>query len=150
MASLKRERLYDKPEPAPYKKLQPVGRDKRTAKQIREWAYRSGMVPQVFLLNIMRGEKVGDHKPTFKERMEAARMCISYFAPQMKSIEVTDTTPPQEPTVVLNEAALAKLTDDEVELFGRVLAKLDPNAKPIRTREEKEEIKRTFESSLYH
>ena len=44
-------------------------------------------LPHELLLAIARGERVGEHDPTFAERLSAAKASARYFAPERKADE---------------------------------------------------------------
>lgn len=52
-------------------------------------ATEAGMLPHEFLAAIARGEMIGDHEPTFEERMDAAKAAAPFFAPKLASTQVT-------------------------------------------------------------
>lgn len=50
-------------------------------------AEASGMLPHEFLLAVTRGESISEHRPTFEERLEAAKAAAPYYAPKLASVE---------------------------------------------------------------
>lgn len=98
-----------------------------TVRAIREWAFQSGELPHVFLLRVARGEKIDKHKPTFEDRIDAAKACAAFFAPKLQAMAVQDVTPPQQQpnTFVLDAAKLGALSDDELTILEKVFHKLD-------------------------
>lgn len=59
----------------------------------RPLAEASGMLPHAFLLAVTRGEPIGDHTPTFEERLEAAKASAPYVAPKLSSVEQSGSLP---------------------------------------------------------
>lgn len=95
------------------------------AKAVRDWAYQTGEMPQMFLLRIARGEEVDGRKPTWDERIDAAKACAPYFAPKLQSVTVTDSEEHDPPhKLVFNEEVLESLTDAELDLFQKLFGKL--------------------------
>ena len=96
-----------------------------TIKQLRDYALRSGEMPHMFLLRIARGESMGSYKPTFEQRIDAAKACASYFVPKMNAIAVKDMddTPPEK-QLVFDEERLKELSHDELVIFQKVFGKL--------------------------
>jgi hypothetical protein len=131
------------------KPAQPVGRVGRNARSIREWAYSSGMVPQVFLLRIMRGEVIDDHVPTFEERIDAAKACIKFFAPSMKQVEYKDETPHQ-PVTLLDPNVLAKMDENELLVLKRAVTKLAAGPDANKSGFSKQEAEDTYKATIYH
>lgn len=105
----------------------PKEHTKWTVRAIREWAFQSGELPHVLLLRVSRGEKIGKYKPTFEDRVDAAKAVASYFAPKMQAIAVQDVTPPQQQpnTFIFDAAKLGALSDEELTILERVFDKLD-------------------------
>lgn len=131
--------------------LQPPGRDQRTARSIREWAYRSGMMPQVFLLKIMRGETIDGYEPTFRDRFDAAVQCVRYFAPSMKSVEIkNEDTVVQTSTLTLDPTVLDRMTEDELIILKRAITKLHTGVDADRSGKRKEEARETYKATIYH
>lgn len=98
-----------------------------TARAAREWAYTTGELPHMFLLRVARGEEVkeGGKKPSFEERVDAAKACAAFFAPKLQTVAVTDREerdPPQE--LIFNEEVLESLSDAELTLFEKLFSKL--------------------------
>jgi hypothetical protein len=54
-------------------------------------AKASGLLPHEFLLAVSRGEAVGDHFPTFEERLDAAKAAAPYYAPKLSTIDASLT-----------------------------------------------------------
>jgi hypothetical protein len=67
----------------------PVSSTNRMSREAREKAAESGQLPHEFLLSVSRGEMIGGHIPTFKERMDAANAAAPYYAPKLSSVEAT-------------------------------------------------------------
>lgn len=63
-------------------------RNKRTAETVAK-AAQLGMLPHEFLCAVAQGRKIGDHVPTFAERMVAARDAAPYYAPKLAATEVS-------------------------------------------------------------
>ena len=61
----------------------------RMSMEAREHAKHTGELPHEFLLRIVRGEKIGSHRPTFKERVDAAKAAAPYFQPRIAAQEVS-------------------------------------------------------------
>ena len=149
MGNIPRLRLREKGG-GPKGQLQPPGRDQRNARSIREWAYRSGMMPQVFLLKIVRGEVIDDYTPTFEDRFNAAKACVNYFAPSMRSVEVKDMdgVVTQTNSLVLDQNALERLSDEELVVLKTALTKLQTGTDTKQVN--KVEAKQAYKSTLYH
>ena len=98
----------------------------RSAKQIRDWAFRSGEMPHVFLLKVSRGDRIGNEWPTFEQRVDAAKACAPYFAPKIATLSITgeDGGPVQTQQLVLNAETMGKLSDGELEVFRYLFGKL--------------------------
>lgn len=69
-----------------------VGAIQRVAREAREKAAATGMLPHEFLLAIMRDEVEGE-SPTFEQRLDAAKAAAPYFAPKLASIEAQHSGP---------------------------------------------------------
>jgi hypothetical protein len=54
----------------------------------REEAAKSGQLPHEFLLSVARGEEVDGYRPTFAERMDAAKVAAPYYAPRLGTLHV--------------------------------------------------------------
>lgn len=67
----------------------PKGSANKMSQKAREEAAEAGMLPHEFLAAIARGEMIGDHEPTFEERMDAAKAAAPFFAPKLASTQVT-------------------------------------------------------------
>lgn len=97
-----------------------------TAKAAREYAFRTGEPPHLFLLRISRGEIIEDgtpkgHRPTIAERIDCAKACAQYFVPKLGSLAVReepDAPPTQQ--LVFNEEALESLSPHELAIFEKV------------------------------
>ena len=63
-----------------------VGAVQKVAREAREKAAASGMLPHEFLLAIMRDEVEGV-KATFEQRLDAAKAAAPYYAPKLASVE---------------------------------------------------------------
>lgn len=150
MASIPRLRLKERA--SGETRIQPPGRDYRNAKSIREWAYRSGLMPQVFLLKVVRGEVIDGYEPSFRDRFDAAKACVNYFAPSMKTVEVKDgdNAPVQTSSLVLDQVTLDRMTDDELAVLRRALTRLHTGVDANRASQGKEEARAAYKSSLYH
>lgn len=57
----------------------------RVSRQMREAAARTGKLPHELLLMVARGEALpGDkHKPSFDQRIDAAKAAAPYYAPRL-------------------------------------------------------------------
>lgn len=60
----------------------------RISMRAMEEAAKTGELPHEFLLRVARGEKVGDHEPSFENRMDAAKAAAPYFAPRLASAKI--------------------------------------------------------------
>jgi hypothetical protein len=98
----------------------------KTLKAIRRWAIESGELPHVFLLRVMRGEKIDGIQPSFEMRIDAAKAACTYFVPRLSSVAVTDEDgkPLQTQQLVLDANILSRLTDPELEAFKFLFDKL--------------------------
>lgn len=130
-------------------KRQPVGRDGRDARSIREWAYRSGQMPHVLLLRVSRGEIIDGHKPTFEERVDAAKACQRYFAPAMKQVEVKDDTQ-HPPVTLLDPNILAQMSEDELLVLKRAVTRLAVGPESDKQGFSSKEAEDTYKSTIYH
>jgi hypothetical protein len=65
----------------------PKGAISRMSREAREAAASSGQLPHEFLLQVSRGEAIGDYQPDFKDRMAAAIAAAPFFAPKMAATE---------------------------------------------------------------
>jgi hypothetical protein len=113
-----------------------------TAAQMREWAARSGELPHIFLLRIARGEKIDGYKPTFQERIEAAKSCAPFLVPRLRHIEISEAErdPVPRKQLVFNDSELEKLTVEELAVFTRMFKKL--TGKWVEPKPEPETMKR--------
>ena len=59
----------------------------KVSRGARNKAAKEGLLPHEILLKIARGELLGDHRPSFAERMEAAKAAAPYYAPRLAAIE---------------------------------------------------------------
>ena len=66
----------------------PQGATNRLSMRQREDAAKTGLLPHEFLLAVARGENVDGHKPTFAERLDAAKTAAPYFAARLSSVRV--------------------------------------------------------------
>ena len=71
---------------------------------------RIGELPHEFLRRIALGKKIGDHVPSFEQRMQAAKEAAPYYAPRFTSVE--HKNPPID---------ITKLTDEQLALLARAL-----------------------------
>ena len=64
--------------------------------EARSHAVATGELPHEFLLRVSRGELIGNHVPTFEERIDAAKAASPYYQPRlaMQEVEVKKTTDP--------------------------------------------------------
>ncbi|HJX17774.1 MAG TPA: hypothetical protein VJ437_06210 [Acidiferrobacterales bacterium] len=78
----------------------------------REKAARTGELPHEFLLQVMRGHKITGHKPTFSERMDAAKAAAPYYAPRLAAVaaNVNQTNDPVRDLLAAIDGSSAKLT----------------------------------------
>lgn len=67
----------------------PKGSANKMSQKAREEAAAVGLLPHEFLAAIARGEMIGDHQPTFEERMDAAKAAAPFYAPRLASTQVT-------------------------------------------------------------
>ena len=85
----------------------PKGAKTKASVEMIADAKAAGELPHEFLLRVARGEPIGDHLPTFDQRVKAAIAGARFYAPQLSSIEAkVDTT-------VSHEQALDDLDGDE-------------------------------------
>jgi hypothetical protein len=83
-----------------------VGSVNAMSQRAREEAQKTGELPHEFLLRVSRGEKFGDHEPTFDERMDAAKAAAPYFAPRISATTIAANFGTQK--------TAEQLTDDEL------------------------------------
>lgn len=96
-----------------------------TIKQLRDYALRSGEMPHLFLLRVSRGDRVDGHKPTFDQRVDAAKACASYFVPKMNAVAVKDMDEGfVDKQLVFDEERLKELDHNELVVFQKVFGKL--------------------------
>lgn len=62
--------------------------NKKTAAFL-EGARAQGQLPHEFLLAVSRGEKFGNHEPTFLERIDAAKAAAQFYAPRLAATELS-------------------------------------------------------------
>jgi hypothetical protein len=62
--------------------------NRRSAEAIKK-AAAAGMLPHEFLCAVARGEEIDGHKPTFQERMTAARDAAPFYAARLTKNEHT-------------------------------------------------------------
>ena len=124
---MKRKRLRDEP-PVSGPPVPASNGPKWTMKAIRKWAFESGELPHVFLLRVSRGEEVDGYKPTFADRVDAAKNVAQYFAPKLAAMAVSEITPPPEQTentFKLDAQKLGELSDAELNLLEKILIRFD-------------------------
>ena len=51
------------------------------------------LMPHELMLKIARGETIGGHKPTFRERFAAAKQALPYYAPRLAPEKAKDDEP---------------------------------------------------------
>jgi len=73
----------------------------------RERAAATGELPHEFLLRVSRGEEVDGHKPSFSERVDAAKVAAPYFAPRLASMAVERPREPFEVPAFRDPAELS-------------------------------------------
>lgn len=83
----------------------PGGLNKMSA-AAREIAARTGELPHEVLLRVSRGETIDGYKPSFAERMDAAKAAAPYYAPKLAATTLEATF---RPTVAAED-----LSDDEL------------------------------------
>lgn len=66
--------------------------NKKSAERIA-MATATGMLPHEFLLAVARGEPVGDHIPTFDQRVDAAKAAAPYYAPRLAAVDAQHSGP---------------------------------------------------------
>jgi len=76
----------------------------RASMQAREAAMASGELPHEFLLKVSRGEKIGDHEPTFSERVDAAKAAAPYYAARLATTRIEASV----------RRSVTELTDEEL------------------------------------
>ncbi len=65
-----------------------VGSVNRMSAKARQEAAKLGELPHAFLARVARGEEIDGHKPTFAERIDAAKAAAQYFAPRLTAAHV--------------------------------------------------------------
>lgn len=70
-------------------KGRPKGSLNRASRAIRERAAASGLLPHEFLLAVTRGELIDGYKPSFAERLDAAKASAPFYAPKLSSVEAS-------------------------------------------------------------
>lgn len=96
-----------------------------TVRNVRDWAYRTGEVPHIFLLRIARGEEIDGYQPTFQDRVDAAKNCAGYFAPKLQAVHISEKDPGvKAQEISFNADALSELDDAELAIFEKVFGKL--------------------------
>lgn len=83
-----------------------LGGVNKMSKKAREEAAMTGELPHEYLLRISRGEEIDGYKPTFTERMDAAKAAAPYFAPRLSTTDVNAR--------VRGELSVAEMTDEEL------------------------------------
>ncbi|WP_199235164.1 hypothetical protein [Azospirillum sp. TSA6c] len=73
-----------------------VGAVQKVAREAREKAAASGMLPHEFLLAIMRDEVAGE-TPTFEQRLDAAKAAAPYYAPKLAAVSNEHSGPDGKP-----------------------------------------------------
>jgi len=76
------------------------------SQRAREEAAATGELPHQVLLRVSRGESIDGHKPSFAERMDAAKAAAPYYAPKLAATTVEAFS---RPTIAAED-----LTDDEL------------------------------------
>lgn len=61
----------------------------RMSKAAREKAAETGILPHEFLLAVSQGHDIDGHRPSFVERLDAAKAAAPYYAPKLSSVEST-------------------------------------------------------------
>jgi hypothetical protein len=87
------------------------GSTNRMSLAARERAAAAGELPHEFLLRISRGEPIEGHKPTFSERVDAAKVAAPYYAPKLASMTVQQ---PRRPFEVPDVRDVAELSTPEL------------------------------------
>lgn len=87
----------------------PGGVNKMSA-AARERAALTGELPHELLLRVSRGENIDGHKPTFQDRVDAAKAAAPYFAPRMSTIDAS---------VVSGSGSLESMSNAELEAIVR-------------------------------
>ncbi len=75
----------------------------RMTQRAREEASKTGELPHEFLLRVMRGNKISGHRPTFAERLDAAKAAAPFYAPRLAAI-AANVKPSMDPVKELLEA----------------------------------------------
>lgn len=75
----------------------------------REKAALTGELPHEFLLRVGRGETIGEHVPTFQERVDAAKAAAPYFAPKLAGASIELTT----------KESARTLSDEQLEAIAK-------------------------------
>lgn len=80
-----------------------LGTVNRMSQKAREEAAKTGELPHEFLLRVMRGGKISGHKPSFAERLDAAKAAAPFYAPRLAAI-AANVKPSNDPIRELLEA----------------------------------------------
>lgn len=147
---MKRERLQEDVPKEDSRELSPAARHSWTLKAARAWAFETGELPHMFLLRVSRGETINEHKPTFTERVDAAKACANYFVPKLQSVAIKEEPEAPAQQLVFNEEVLETLSHDELALFEKVFGKLlgRVNTRADTDRKDKKESGNRFTRTL--
>jgi hypothetical protein len=86
-----------------------VGSVNAMSQRARDEAHKTGELPHEFLLRVCRGEKIGEHEPTFQERLDAAKASAPYFAPRFASATIDLSNRRNRPAAELTNAELEEI-----------------------------------------
>lgn len=90
----------------------PKGSRNALSMAARAEAQATGLLPHEFLLAVTRGEAVDGYKPTFEDRLEAAKAAAPFYAPKLASTQIQATvTRSHEDMLAELEADDAKASD---------------------------------------
>lgn len=87
----------------------------RMSARAREAAAKLGELPHAFLARVARGDEIDGHKPTFNERMDAAKAAAPYFAPRLSTTDISAFVRTEErPAHSLTDAELMEIAASRV------------------------------------
>lgn len=102
--------------------------NRKSLREIRKWAFRSGIMPHEFMLRLMRGEKVDGYKCSIQERIDIAKAVAPYFVPKLQNIAHTgedNEGPVRMNSLNISTHALKSLDNVELDLLEKVVGKLE-------------------------
>lgn len=89
----------------------------------REEAAKSGQLPHEFVLAVARGEEIDGYRPTFAERVDAAKVAAPYFAPRLGTLQVATDEVNPDPFVAHGDPR----TMPKPDLFRAIIGRLARN-----------------------